>query len=425
MSSAVPTSASTTPATASASPDLRHLPGSSGLRRTQLALFGAGLATFLLLYSTQALLPVLSANLHLTPGQASLTVSAAAIGLALAVIPISALSERYGRIAVMTASVFAAAALALVIPFSPDLTVLTALRALQGVALAGLPATAMAYLAEEVHPRALASAMGLYVAGNSIGGMSGRLISGVVAGAYGWRWGLASVAVLSLLCAVAFRLLIPPARHFRPGPVNPRALLRTVTGHLHDPLLGRLFALGLLFMTVFGAVYTVMGYRLVAAPFNLSQGLASSIFAVYVVGTFASALSARVTGRFGRRGTLYLGIGCTSAGLLLTLPDSLPLALLGLVLITAGFFTGHCVASASVGRTATHGRAQASALYLAAYYQGNSLGGTLGADAYHAGGWNDTVLVGLTAMALAAGVTLYGTVRAGQAMRSRMIGVGS
>jgi len=321
--------------------------------------------------------------------------------------------------------VFAAAALALVIPFSPDLTVLTALRALQGVALAGLPATAMAYLAEEVHPRALASAMGLYVAGNSIGGMSGRLISGVVAGAYGWRWGLASVAVLSLLCAVAFRVLIPPARHFRPGPVNPRALLRTVTGHLHDPLLGRLFALGLLFMTVFGAVYTVMGYRLVAAPFNLSQGLASSIFAVYVVGTFASALSARVTGRFGRRGTLYLGIGCTSAGLLLTLPDSLPLALLGLVLITAGFFTGHCVASASVGRTATHGRAQASALYLAAYYLGNSLGGTLGADAYHAGGWNDTVLVGLTAMALAAGVTLYGTVRAGQAMRSRMIGVGS
>jgi YNFM family putative membrane transporter len=425
MSSAVPTSASTTPATASASPDLRHLPGSSGLRRTQLALFGAGLATFLLLYSTQALLPVLSANLHLTPGQASLTVSAAAIGLALAVIPISALSERYGRIAVMTASVFAAAALALVIPFSPDLTVLTALRALQGVALAGLPATAMAYLAEEVHPRALAPAMGLYVAGNSIGGMSGRLISGVVAGAYGWRWGLASVAVLSLLCAVAFRVLIPPARHFRPGPVNPRALLRTVTGHLHDPLLGRLFALGLLFMTVFGAVYTVMGYRLVAAPFNLSQGLASSIFAVYVVGTFASALSARVTGRFGRRGTLYLGIGCTSAGLLLTLPDSLPLALLGLVLITAGFFTGHCVASASVGRTATHGRAQASALYLAAYYLGNSLGGTLGADAYHAGGWNDTVLVGLTAMALAAGVTLYGTVRAGQAMRSRMIGVGS
>jgi len=392
--------------------DERHLPGSRGLRRTQLALFGAGLATFLLLYSTQALLPALSASMRLTPGQASLTVSAAAIGLALAVIPASALSEKYGRTAVMTVSVFTAVALALVIPFSPDLTVLTGLRALQGVALAGLPATAMAYLAEEVHPSALASAMGLYVAGNSIGGMSGRLISGVVAGSFGWRWGLASVAVLSLLCAAAFRVLIPRARNFRPGPVNPGALLRTVGTHLRNPLLDRLFVLGLLFMTVFGAVYTVMGYRLVAAPFGLSQGLASSIFAVYLVGTFASALSARVTGRFGRRGTLYLAIGTTSAGLLLTLPDSLGTALLGLVLITAGFFTGHCVASASVGRTAVHGRAQASALYLAAYYLGNSLGGTLGADAYHSAGWSGTVLVGLAAMALAGGVTLYATVRA-------------
>jgi YNFM family putative membrane transporter len=397
---------------AAAAPDLRHLPGSRGLRRTQLALCGAGLATFLLLYSTQALLPALSASLHLTPGQASLTVSAAAIGLALAVIPVSALSERYGRTAVMTASVFTAAAIALVLPFAPDLGTLTALRALQGIALAGLPATAMAYLAEEVHPTALASAMGLYVAGNSIGGMSGRLVSGMVAGSFGWRWGLASVAILSLLCAVAFRTLIPRARHFRPGPINPAALLRTVASHLRNPLLGRLFALGLLFMTVFGAVYTVMGYRLVAAPFGLSQGLASSIFAVYVVGTFASAVSARVTGRLGRRGTLYLAIGTTSAGLLLTLPDSLPLALLGLVLITAGFFTGHCVASASVGRTATHGRAQASALYLAAYYLGNSLGGTLGADAYHGAGWHGTVLVALAAMVLAAGVTLYGTVHA-------------
>ena len=398
--------------TTAAAPDLRHLPGSQGLRRTQLALFGAGLATFLLLYSTQALLPALSASLRLTPGQASLTVSAAAIGLALAVIPVSALSERYGRTAVMTASVFTAAAIALILPFAPDLGTLTALRALQGIALAGLPATAMAYLAEEVHPTALASAMGLYVAGNSIGGMSGRLISGMVAGSYGWRWGLASVAVVSLLCAVAFRALIPRARHFHPGPINPAALLRTVTSHLRNPLLGRLFALGLLFMTVFGAVYTVMGYRLVAAPFGLSQGLASSIFAVYIVGTFASAVSAKVTGRLGRRGTLYLAIGTTSAGLLLTLPNSLPLALLGLVLITAGFFTGHCVASASVGRTATHGRAQASALYLAAYYLGNSLGGTLGADAYHTAGWPGTVLIALAAMVLAAGVTLYGTVHA-------------
>ncbi|MEY9940994.1 MFS transporter [Streptacidiphilus sp. MAP5-3] len=404
--------------------DLRHLPGSPGLRRTQLALFGAGLATFLLLYSTQALLPSLSQGLHLTPGQASWTVSAASIGLALAVIPISALSERFGRTRIMTASVFAAVVIALVLPFTDSLAVLTTLRGLQGVALAGLPATAMAFLAEEVHPSALAPAMGLYVAGNSIGGMSGRLLSGVVAGAYGWRAGLAAVAVASLLCAIAFRVLIPKAQCFRPGPVNPGALWRTVTGHIRNPLLSRLFALGLLFMTVFGAVYTVLGFRLVAAPFNLPQALASSIFVVYLVGTVASALSARVGARLGRRGALYVAAGTTSVGLLLTLPDSLALTLLGLVLITAGFFTGHCVASAAVGRTATTGRAQASALYLAAYYLGNSLGGSVGADAYHAAGWNATVMVALAAMVLALGVTAYGSVSAAHLRRTQAAALG-
>ncbi|MFD9066056.1 MFS transporter [Kitasatospora purpeofusca] len=392
--------------------DDRHRPGQRSFRRANLALFAAGIATFVLLYSTQGLLPVLSDDLGLTPGQASWTASAATLGLALGLLPASALSDRYGRTAVMTASTLAAAALALALPFAPDLTTLVVLRALQGAALAGLPATAMAYLAEEVHPSALASAMGLYVAGNSIGGMGGRLLSGWVAAGFGWRWGLAASAALALLAVLAFRLLIPAARHFAPAPVDARALARTVGRHLRNPLLLRLYALGLLFMAVFGAVYNTIGYRLIAAPFHLPESVAASIFVVYLVGTATSAAAGRLAGRLGRRGALYVAIGTTALGLLLSLADSLAFALLGLVLITAGFFAGHATASSAVGRTATEGRAQASALYLIAYYLGNSLGGTIGADAFHSTGWPGAATVGLAAMALAAGVTLYATHRA-------------
>ncbi|MER7843044.1 MFS transporter [Kitasatospora sp. NPDC096077] len=397
--------------------DDRHRPGQPAFRRANLALFAAGIATFVLLYSTQGLLPILSADLDLTPGQASWTASATTLGLALGLLPASALSDRYGRTAVMTASVLAATALAVALPFAPDLTTLVALRTLQGALLAGLPATAMAYLAEEIHPSALASAMGLYVAGNSIGGMGGRLVSGWTAAALGWRWGLAASAALALLAALAFRLLIPAARHFTPAPVDARALARTVGRHLRNPLLVRLYALAMLFMAVFGAVYNTVGYRLISAPFHLPESVAASIFAVYLVGTATSAAAGRLSARLGRRGTLYVAIGVTAAGLLLSLADSLPCALLGLVLITAGFFAGHATASAAVGRTATEGRAQASALYLIAYYLGNSLGGTLGADAYHATGWPGTATVGLTAMALAAAVTLYATRQARGARR--------
>lgn len=412
--SSQPSPAAVTTTTAAA-PD-RLEPGRPGYRRMSFALFAAGVATFALLYSTQALLPAVSASLGATAGQASWTVSAATGALALCVLPMSALSERFGRRQMMTASLSVAVLVGLLVPFAPSLGWLIALRAVQGAALAGLPASAMAYLAEEVRPKALVAAIGLFVAGNSIGGMSGRILTGWIAQAWGWRAALGAVGLLAVVCAVVFHLMIPKARHFTPGSLNPKALTRTVGHHLGNPLLRRLYAIGALFMTVFGAVYTVIGYRLVEAPFNLPQGIVGSIFLVYLVGTVSSAAAGRLVARLGRRGALYLAVSTTAAGLLLSLADQLAAVLLGLVLITAGFFAGHAVASSSVSRTATEGRAQASALYQSAYYLGSSAGGTLGAVAFHAGGWAGTVCLGLLAVLGVVSVTLSGS-RAARAER--------
>lgn len=396
-------------------PESRMSPGGPGYRRMSLALFLAGVATFALLYSTQALLPLVSNDFAVSASDASWTVSAATGGLALFVLPMSALSERYGRRTVMTVSLAVAVTLGLLVPFAPSLGVLVALRALQGAALAGLPASATAYLAEEITPKALVTAIGLFVAGNSVGGMSGRVITGWVAQEWGWRVAVGAIGVIAVACAVAFRLLLPAPRHFRPGSLRPRVLAGTVRGHLANPLLRRLFAIGALFMTVFGGVYTVIGYRLTDAPFSLPQGIAGSVFLVYLVGTVSASAAGRLVGRLGRRGALYAGGGTTAAGLLLSLAESLPLALLGLVLITAGFFAGHAVASSAVGKTAEVGRAQAAALYQSAYYVGSSAGSTVGALAFHAGGWGGTVAVGLVAVAGVAAITLAGTRAAARA----------
>ncbi|MGG8409173.1 MFS transporter, partial [Streptomyces sp. 12297] len=220
---------------------------------------------------------------------------------------------------------------------------------------------------------------------------------------------LAAVGVLALVCAVVFRVLLPRARFFSPAALAPRALGRTVAGHLKDPLLLRLYAIGALFMTVFGAVYTVIGYRLAEEPFSLGQGVIGSIFLVYLVGTVSSAAAGQLVARLGRRGALYLAVSTTAAGLLLSLSDRLGAVLAGLVLITAGFFAGHAVASSSVSRTAKSGRAQASALYQSSYYLGSSAGGTLGAVAFHAAGWQATVLLGLLAVLGVVSITLYGS----------------
>ncbi|MFD4815033.1 MFS transporter, partial [Streptomyces sp. NPDC058418] len=118
-------------------------PGGPGYRRMSFALFAAGVATFALLYSTQALLPAISADLGVTAGQASWTVSAATGALALFVLPLSALSERFGRRTLMTASLVIAVVVGLLVPFAPGPEWLVALRAVQGAALAGIPASAM------------------------------------------------------------------------------------------------------------------------------------------------------------------------------------------------------------------------------------------------------------------------------------------
>ncbi|BDH08169.1 MFS transporter [Streptomyces seoulensis] len=397
--------------------DSRLTPGGPGYRRMSFALFLAGVATFALLYSTQALLPLISEDYGVAAGEASWTVAAATGGLALFVLPMSALSERFGRRTVMTASLMVAVGVGLLVPFAPSIGALVALRAVQGAALAGLPASATAYLAEEVRPKALVTAIGLFVAGNSVGGMSGRVITGWVAQEWGWRIAVAVIGVVAVGCAVAFRLLLPAPRHFEAGSLRPRVLARAVRDHLSSPLLRRLYAIGALFMTVFGGVYTVIGYRLTEAPFSLPQGIIGSIFLVYLVGTVSASSAGRLVGRLGRRGALYTAGGTTAAGLLLSLAPTLPLVLLGLVLITAGFFAGHAVASSAVGKTATHGRAQATALYQSAYYIGSSAGSTIGALAFHSGGWAGTVGVGLLAILGVVAITALGTLAARTASR--------
>ncbi|MEU1034955.1 MFS transporter [Streptomyces mirabilis] len=389
--------------------DSRLTPGGPGYRRMSFALFLAGVATFALLYSTQALLPLVSTDFGVSASEASWTVSAATGALALFVLPMSALSERFGRRTLMTASLAVAVTVGLLVPFAPSIGALVALRAVQGAALAGLPASATAYLAEEVRPKALITAIGLFVAGNSVGGMSGRVITGWVAQEWGWRVAVAAIGIIAVACAVAFRMLLPAPKHFTPGSLRPRVLARTVRDHLANPLLRRLYAIGALFMMVFGGVYTVIGYRLTEAPFSLPQGIIGSIFLVYLVGTVSASTAGRLVARLGRRGSLYLAGGTTTAGLLLSLVNSLPLVLLGLVLITAGFFAGHAVASSSVSHTAKQGRAQASALYQSAYYIGSSAGSTLGAVAFHVGGWAGTVALGLFAVLGVVTITLLGS----------------
>ena len=386
-----------------------HDRGTAGYRRIVAAVWAAGVGSFTLLYAPQALLPLISRDLDVSPSTAALTVSVTTGTLALALVPMSYLADRVGRTRLMTVSLLVAAALGLLAPLAPSIGVLLAVRAAQGVAIAGLPALAMAHVSEEVKPSAVGAAMGLFVAGNTVGGLSGRVLSSVVADTGGWRAGLAAVGALALVCVVAFRVLLPPPTA---APAPPSADSFGHLGrHLRDPGVRRLCLSSFVLMGAFVTVYNYLGYRLLEEPFGLSPLVVGLVFVTYLAGTTSSPVAGRLGDRFGRRAVLLAGVLLTLAAAVLTLVEVLAAVLAGLVLFTVGFFVAHTSASGMVGNRARVGRAQASALYLLAYYAGSSVGGWVGGFAFEDGGWPAVVgyVSGLLAVALVLALLLLRT----------------
>lgn len=374
-----------------AAPAVAHRVGTSGYRRVTAALAGAGLASFSAMYCTQALLPDLSVYYRIAPTTAALTVSLTTGMMALAIIPASMLSERYGRTPVMLTSGVASSVIGLLLPFSPSLVVLLAGRAAQGIALAGIPAVAMAYLAEEIHASSLGSAVGRYIAGNTVGGLAGRIIPSLVLEVSNWRVALLVSSAASLLGVVAFAALVPRSQFFTPKAATARDSLRNLTAHLRNPLLAKLFCLSFVLMGGFVTVYNYLAYRLTGQPFGLASSTVGLMFLLYLAGTVSSNFAGRLADRKGRALVLFGALPVTAAGLLVTVPHALVAIFGGIGLFTAGFFAAHTVASGWVGAAAKRDRAVASAMYLFAYYLGGSVVGALGGVVYNVGGWPATV----------------------------------
>ena len=156
--------------------------------RAMVAMLFLGLAIFSGLYSTQAILPTFVKELGFTPSEAALTVSAATGALALCIVPLSILSERFGRGRLLLISAALATVLSFLVPIvGSNVIAIIAIRALQGAVLAGAPAVAMAWLSEELDENVLPRAMGLYIAGNTLGGLTGRLVPTGLLEFTGWR----------------------------------------------------------------------------------------------------------------------------------------------------------------------------------------------------------------------------------------------
>ncbi len=248
-------------------------------------------------------------------------------------------------------------------------------RAVMGIAIAAFASVAVAYMVEELHSTAFSHAIGVYIAANSLGGIAGRILGGTLTELYGWKHAVLLIALLTVAGAIAVYKLLPAQKQFKPQKGLFFHHNKAVIKHLQNRRVWFAMLIGAANFALFVNVYTVMGFRLVAPPHDLTIGLASLIFLCYLAGTVSSTFSGKWCSRRNPLHGMILGAFICFFGLLIAYFDTIPAMFMSLILISLGGFFTHTLAYSWVSQNANEAKATATALYLVHYYIGGSLGG--------------------------------------------------
>ncbi|CUB02606.1 MFS transporter [Marinomonas fungiae] len=360
--------------------------------RGTLALMIGSFMVFANVYVTQPLLPMIAHEFSINELQAASSFTITTLTLGLSLLFYGPLSDALGRKKIMVMTLFGVTLTTFALSFANDYGSLLLLRALQGFFLAGLPAIAVAYLGDEYSPHAMAIAVGLYISGNTLGGIGGRLIGGFIGEWQGPSAAFLTMAVVSLICFGLFWLLLPNSRHFEAKRFQVHTIATNVAMHLRNPMLLMCYLIGGFNFFIFINQYSYITFVLEDEPYSLSAKYVSLLFLTYLSGTVGSAFSGKLATRLSQPRIMSLGTSIVMIGSLVTLQSSLLAIIAGLFINCFGFFLCHSTASSFVSKNAHQAKASASSLYLVFYYLGASVGGFYLDPFWQMGGWGAVVI---------------------------------
>ena len=163
-------------------------------------LVAAGIST---IYLTQPVLPILEREFGVNPSQASYTVSAVILGIALANLPFGMLADRFPVKRLILVGGLVVAAGAFFCATTARLAPLVGARFVQGLFVPALTTCLAAYLSANLPLERLNVAMGAYVSATVAGGLGGRLLSGWITPPQHWRYAFFISALLVLVSSLA------------------------------------------------------------------------------------------------------------------------------------------------------------------------------------------------------------------------------
>ncbi|HXG80165.1 MAG TPA: MFS transporter [Sphingomicrobium sp.] len=358
-----------------------------------------GFLTLVDLFATQAILPSLAAEYGVMPSEIGVAANSTTLGMAIAGLLVGAFSGNVERKRAILLSLLLLAIPTAALAYAPNLTVFSLLRITQGLFMAAAFTLTLTHLAERCEHRT-ATALAAYVTGVVASNLIGRLTAAFVAGIVGATSSFLFFAALN----VAGALLIAVALHRNePEPMAGRGRFWTSwLNHLADPALRRTFAIGFLILFGFIGVFTYVGFVLMRPPHMLSMGALGLVFLVFAPSMLTTPTAGRITNRFGPGITVPASLAVALLGLVLMLLPSLIGVIIGMTLVGIGTFFAQAVATGHVGRIAQGDKAAASGLYLSSYYCGGLFGAALVGRLFDQFGWNAAVAGVFAALGLAA-----------------------
>ncbi|MEO9655193.1 MFS transporter [Marinomonas sp.] len=365
--------------------------GSGKFWQGTFALVLGSIMVFANVYVTQPLLPMIANEFAISPLQASASFTITTLTLGVSLLFYGPISDALGRKGIMVMTLVGVTFTTFCLSQVNSYESLLLLRAVQGFFLAGLPAIAVAYLGDEYTPEALVVAVGLYIGGNTLGGIGGRLVGGFIGEWLGYSAAFLAMSIVSLCCLLAFNWLLPASQHFIPKPLRLGHVLSDMGGHLGNPRLLTCYLIGGLSFLIFINQYSYVTFLLEGAPYHLSAKYVGLLFLTYLAGTLGSALSGKLAKRWGQAPIMVLGSCIFMLGSLVTLGDALWSIILGLLINSFGFFLCHSTTSGMVSRQTKQAKASASSLYLLFYYLGASIGGLYLDPFWQLWGWSGVI----------------------------------
>ncbi|WP_074524897.1 MULTISPECIES: MFS transporter [Photorhabdus] len=355
----------------------------------RLLLFICSTAAFFNLYQLQALYPWLTARFGVIPTTAGWLNMASLLGMMMTAPFVSQWVWKFGTAYALKAGLCGLILLNLCIGFSDSIQQLFIIRIIQGFIVPAVLTASMVLISQTESEHKRTHVVSCYVAGTVLGSTLSRFYPAIATDVVGWTLGFFTCAFWLTL---ALMLVIHRLGHISVTSEDntnpPEYALRSIFPLVIKEkwlLIALLSGFGLLFTQ--SAIFTALGLRLAATPFNQQPTYIGLIYLACLPALIVIFLSPYLHRKYSQS-VLVIGAGILLWVSIVMMGNSIVFVLSGVIIFAICTYFIQTLTTRLVSQVHYIPVTFASGLYLSCYYGGGALGAIFSGYAFYQSGWH-------------------------------------